>query len=67
MLTAQVFAVLFTEPAGYPNPTDYNSAISLVKFGEAVHTQVRRFVVVRAKLEFCFAWQVQSMLAGNDC
>ncbi|KAF2464455.1 uncharacterized protein BDR25DRAFT_242405, partial [Lindgomyces ingoldianus] len=51
----RVFAVLFTEAAGSTAVTDYNTAISYVKYDEAVHTQIRRFVVVRAKTEFCFA------------
>ena len=37
------------------NVTDYNSAISVVKYRELVHTQVRRFIVVKRKREFCYA------------
>jgi len=56
--------VLFSEAAGanavnalqtINNVTDYNSAISVVKYRELVHTQVRRFIVVKRKREFCFA------------
>lgn len=57
----QVFSILFTEPAGANalnglNPmADYNTNLSRVRFGEHVHTQVRRFIVVKRKREFCFA------------
>jgi hypothetical protein len=56
--------VLFSEAAGanavnamknINNVTDYNSSISVVKYRELVHTQVRRFIVVKRKKEFCFA------------
>ena len=56
--------MLFSEAAGanainalqtINNVTDYNSAISVVKYRELVHTQVRRFIVVKRKREFCFA------------
>ncbi|KAF1941207.1 hypothetical protein EJ02DRAFT_455406 [Clathrospora elynae] len=50
----KVFSVLFTEAAGQ-TVTSYNDAFSVVKFGEKVHTQVRRFIAVRQKREFCFA------------
>lgn len=68
MLTInQVFSILFTEPAGANalnglNPmADYNTNLSnntnlsRVRFGEHVHTQVRRFIVVKRRREFCFA------------
>ena len=56
--------MLFSEAAGanavsalknINSVTDYNSAISMVKYQEFVHTQVRRFIVVRRRKEFCFA------------
>ncbi|KAF2794487.1 hypothetical protein K505DRAFT_242039, partial [Melanomma pulvis-pyrius CBS 109.77] len=50
----KVFAVLFTEAAG-STATSYNSSISFVKYNERVHSQIRRFIVVRARKEFCFA------------
>jgi hypothetical protein len=53
----KVFAVIFSETAG-TTATSYNSSISLsnVRFADHyVHTQSRRFVVVRQKREFCFA------------
>jgi len=34
---------------------DYNTSLSRVRFGEHVHTQVRRFIVVKRKRAFCFA------------
>ncbi|KAF2134756.1 hypothetical protein P153DRAFT_329412 [Dothidotthia symphoricarpi CBS 119687] len=53
----RVFSMLFTEAAG-TTVTDYNtthSAISQVAYGEPVYTQIRRFIVVRHKREFCYA------------
>jgi len=59
-----VFSVLFSEAAGVNaftamrninNVTDYNSSISMVKYRELWHTQVRRFIVVKRKKEVCFA------------
>jgi len=56
--------VLFSEATGgdavnvlqkVNNATDYNDSVSIVKYGEMVHTQVRRFIVVKHKREFCFA------------
>lgn len=56
--------MLFSEAAGanavtalknINNVTDYNSSISVVKYRENVHSQVRRFIVVKRKREFCFA------------
>jgi hypothetical protein len=59
----QVFAIIMNENAGNssttPQPLDYNTSHSLnaVKYEDnVVYTQVRRFVVVRQKREFCFAW-----------
>jgi hypothetical protein len=54
LTVTQVFSVLFTETAG-ANPTDYNTNLSRVKYNEYAHTQVRRFIVVKQKREFCFA------------
>jgi hypothetical protein len=53
----RVFSVIMTESAGSADRvTDYNSSISVVNYAKNyVHTQVRRFVVVRAKREFCYA------------
>jgi hypothetical protein len=57
-MTWQMFAVLFTEAAGanavnrFP---DYNTTLSQVQYGEFAHTQVRRFIIVRRKREYCFA------------
>ena len=60
LLTAsQVFSVLFSEAAGAANTlnpmADYNTNLSKVKYNAHVHTQVRRFIVVKRKREFCFA------------
>ena len=61
----KVFAVIMNETAGETarpakNPVDYASAsINPVKYlDNFVYTNVRRFVVVRAKREFCFACPV---------
>ncbi|EAT89694.2 hypothetical protein SNOG_02963 [Parastagonospora nodorum SN15] len=59
----KVFAVIMNETAGettkiLPNPLDYNTSSSLnrVKYQDnIVYTNVRRFVVVRQRREFCFA------------
>jgi hypothetical protein len=41
------------------NATDYNSSLSEVKYrNNFVYTNFRRFVVVRRKREFCYAWYV---------
>ncbi|KAF2114163.1 hypothetical protein BDV96DRAFT_495262 [Lophiotrema nucula] len=54
-----MFSVLFTEPAGETaNPTAYNDSFSTVKYGGRVHTQIRRFISVRCRREFCFACPV---------
>jgi hypothetical protein len=51
----KVFAVIFSETAG-ATATSYNSSISEARFsGHFVHTQSRRFVVVRQRREFCYA------------
>jgi hypothetical protein len=59
----QVFAVIMNETAGSssrtPHAVDYNTSHSLnaVKYeNNIVYTNLRRFIVVRAKREFCFAW-----------
>jgi hypothetical protein len=58
----RVFSVIMNETAGSsartPNAVDYNTSASLnkVKYEDnIVYTNVRRFVVVRSKREFCFA------------
>jgi hypothetical protein len=55
----RVFAVIMNETAGSnstSDPTAYNPSISVVKYTDNfVHTQTRRFVVVRHKPEFCYA------------
>jgi hypothetical protein len=57
-----VFAILFSEAAGanaLNAVTDYNTALSKVRYDEFVHSQVRRFIVVRRKREFCYAMYVK--------
>jgi hypothetical protein len=51
----RVFAVILTEEAG-STATSYNKCLSEARFsGHIVFTQIRRFVVVRCKREFCYA------------
>lgn len=51
---------MWNEPAGVTStPTDYSTdrSINMVKYeGNFVFTSIRRFVVVRDKREFCYAW-----------
>jgi hypothetical protein len=49
----QVFSVLFSEGAGAA--TRYNDSISVVKYGEFVSSQIRRFIVVRRKKGFAYS------------
>ncbi|KAF2625107.1 hypothetical protein BU25DRAFT_372725 [Macroventuria anomochaeta] len=55
----RAFAVMWNETAGATlKPVDYNTSRSLSEVkhaGNIVYTNVRRFVVVRRKREFCFA------------
>lgn len=53
----RVFAMLYTEPAGQ-TATRNNDAFSVVRFGESVYTQIRRFVVVSVRKNFVHAWSV---------
>ncbi|EMD97318.1 hypothetical protein COCC4DRAFT_61570 [Bipolaris maydis ATCC 48331] len=50
----KVFSVLFSEAAG-STATAYNNSISIVRYGEYVHSQIRRFIVVAPRHGFCFA------------
>ncbi|KAH7378342.1 hypothetical protein BKA66DRAFT_149712 [Pyrenochaeta sp. MPI-SDFR-AT-0127] len=50
----KMLSVLFTEPAG-GTVTNYNDSVSYVKYGQAVYAQVRRFIIVRPRKEFCYA------------
>ncbi|KAL7778149.1 hypothetical protein CFE70_004825 [Pyrenophora teres f. teres 0-1] len=52
----RVFSVLFAQSAGDTAMTNYNhDAITTGRYGETVHAQIRRFIVVQQKREFCFA------------
>ncbi|KAL1794335.1 hypothetical protein ACET3X_007756 [Alternaria dauci] len=54
----RMFSILFIEPAGanaLNNVTYYNANLSQVLYGEYAHSQVRRFIVVKHKREYCFA------------
>jgi hypothetical protein len=58
-----MFAILFTDADAHaPNyVTNYNSDLSHLsqfaraKYGELAHAQVRRFIVVKRRREFCYA------------
>ena len=65
----QVLAVVMSETAGTtalkPGIGDHPEDRSLTSFkyqDNVVYTNVRRFVVVRAKREFAYAWSVESSL-----
>lgn len=53
-----MFSLLFTEPPGATMPGRDDDNVSLVKYGEIVYTNVRRFIVVREGRGFCYAWYV---------
>jgi len=53
----KVFAMLYTETASdisVQRPND--EAYTVVRFGQAAHTTIRRFVVVQVKRGFVKAW-----------
>lgn len=52
----RVFAMLYTEPAGNAaRMNELNDAFSIVRFGETVYSQIRRFVVVSVRRQFVYA------------
>ncbi|ORY18201.1 hypothetical protein BCR34DRAFT_554387 [Clohesyomyces aquaticus] len=58
-VVGKMFSVLFPEPTGGP-PTRYNDSASFatVRFGEQVHAQIRRFIIVQCRKEYCYACPV---------
>lgn len=51
--------MLYSEAASQtasPDPGD--GAYTVVRFGEAAHTNIRRFVVVEVRRGFVYAWYV---------
>ncbi|KAF2660411.1 hypothetical protein K491DRAFT_649604 [Lophiostoma macrostomum CBS 122681] len=54
----RMLSILYTEPAGSTTTDWDNENITIVKYGERAHTQIRRFVVVRARNEFCYGCPV---------
>ncbi|KAL1798130.1 hypothetical protein ACET3X_002167 [Alternaria dauci] len=58
----RVFAVLWSEPAGKNAliTSGKDSACSMVRYGEYVHSQIRRFVIVRHKRSFCYACPINT-------
>jgi len=58
-VVGRVFAMLYSEAASQtasPDPGD--GAYTVVRFGEAAHTNIRRFVVVEVRRGFVYAWYV---------
>lgn len=51
-----MFSVLFTEPLGSNATNREADNVSIVKYGEQVFSQIRRFVVVKEARGFCYAW-----------
>lgn len=51
----QVFLVLWAEPMGENNTMVTTQAKADSRFGEAIHSKVRRFVVVREGNNYCTA------------
>jgi hypothetical protein len=43
-------------PPEFGTNKTYLGNVSLVKYGQYVYTQARRFVVVHEKKGFCYAW-----------
>lgn len=53
----RVFAMLYSETASATaRIVDDDDAFTVVRLGEHVHTQIRRFVVVKVKRNFVYAW-----------
>ncbi|OCL11717.1 hypothetical protein AOQ84DRAFT_386634 [Glonium stellatum] len=58
-IIGRVFALLFSESLGAGGYLD-STNVAVVKYGELVHAQVRRFVVVREKRGFCYACPIST-------
>jgi hypothetical protein len=53
----KVFAMLHSEPAGGQSAFDeFDDAYSYVRFKEVVYSSIRRFVVVKVRQGFVYAW-----------
>lgn len=48
--------MLYTEPAGEGARRGNNDAFTVIKYGEEVFSQIRRFVVVSVRKNFVHAW-----------
>jgi hypothetical protein len=62
--------MLWSEPAGATaSRNGLNDAFSVVKFGESVYTNIRRFVVVQVpkKKGFVYAWYVITREHRDGC
>lgn len=53
-----MFAVLFSEPMGETAANLDSENVTVVRYGERVFTNIRRFVVIRRGRGFCYAWFV---------
>lgn len=51
-----MFSILHTEPLGATAPDGDDDNVSLVKYGERVYSNIRRFIVVKEQRGFCYAW-----------
>ena len=53
----QAFSMLYSEAAGSTaSYNDNDDAYTIVRFGEMVHSAIRRFIVVEVKRGFVYAW-----------
>jgi hypothetical protein len=53
----RVFAMLYTEPSSGSGKVGLNDDdFTVVRFGESVFTQIRRFVIVSVRKNFVHAW-----------
>ena len=53
-----MFAVLFSEGMGETAAQLDSDNVTVVRYGERVFTNIRRFIVVREGKGFCYAWSV---------
>lgn len=54
-----MFAVLFSEGMGETAARLDSENVTVVRYGERVFTNIRRFIVVREGRGFCYAWWVK--------
>jgi hypothetical protein len=67
-VVGRVFAMLYTETASGTSTQHANDdAYTVVRFGEAAHTNIRRFVVVEVKRGFVNAWYDELPRLKYEC